>query len=132
MPARPPAHNKRGRPAPDPRPWAPFPAFSARRPSAIAPSAHERRIPMKIAVPREIAPGERRVALTPDAAAALVKSGLEVLVETGAGEGAFHADAAFEKAGALIVPDAGTLYGQADVALKVQKPALGEVDRLRE
>ena len=87
---------------------------------------------MKVAVPREIAPGERRIALVPDAAAALVKSGLEVLVETGAGEGAFHADAAFEKAGARIVPDAGTLYGQADVVLKVQRPTLGEVDRLRE
>jgi len=87
---------------------------------------------VKVAVPREIAPGERRVALVPDAAAALVKSGLEVLVETGAGEGAFHADAAFEKAGARIVPDAGTLYGQADVVLKVQRPTLGEVDRLRE
>jgi NAD(P) transhydrogenase subunit alpha len=87
---------------------------------------------MKIAVPREIAPGERRVALTPDAAAALVKGGLEVLIETAAGEGAFHADAAFENAGARIVRDAGALYEQADVALKVQKPALGEVDRLRE
>src|SRR5438034_3646116 len=87
---------------------------------------------MKVAVPREIARGERRVALVPDAAAALVKGGLGVLVETRAGEGAFHADAAFEKAGARIVPDAGTLYSQADVVLKVQKPALGEVDRLRE
>jgi NAD(P) transhydrogenase subunit alpha len=88
--------------------------------------------PMKIAVPREITPGERRVALIPDAAAALVKSGLEVLVEAGAGAGAFHADAAYEKAGARIVPDAATLYGQADVVVKVQKPTLEEADRLRE
>src|SRR2546428_849723 len=87
---------------------------------------------MRIAVPKEIARGEGRVALTPEAAAALVKGGLEVLVETGAGEGAFHADAAFEKAGARIVPDAGTLCGQADVVLKVQRPAIVEVDRLRE
>ena len=87
---------------------------------------------MRITVPKEIAPGERRVALTPEAAAALVKGGLEVLVETGAGEGAFHTDAAFEKAGVRIVPDASTLYGQADVVLKVQRPALVEVDRLRE
>ncbi len=94
-------------------------------------AAHEWN-PMKIAVPKEIAPGERRVALTPDAAAALVKAGLEVLVQAGAGEGAFHADAAFEKAGARIVPDAAGLYGQADVVLKVQKPAADEVDRMRE
>jgi NAD(P) transhydrogenase subunit alpha len=86
---------------------------------------------MKIAVPREIAPGERRVALTPDAAAGLVKLGLDVCIEAGAGEGAFHPDAAFEKAGARIVPDAGALYAQADVLLKVQRPALEEVDRLR-
>jgi NAD(P) transhydrogenase subunit alpha len=87
---------------------------------------------MKIAVPRETVPGERRVALIPEAAATLVKAGLEVLVEAGAGAGAFHADAAFEKAGARIVPDAATLYGQADVLLKVQKPTLEEADRLRE
>src|SRR4029453_9981850 len=77
---------------------------------------------MKIAVPRETRPGERRVALTPDAAAALTKSGLEVLVEAGAGEGAFHADAAFERSGARVVAEADALYGQADVVLKVQKP----------
>jgi NAD(P) transhydrogenase subunit alpha len=87
---------------------------------------------MRIAVPKEITPGERRVALTPDVVPGLVKGGLEVLIEHGAGDGAFHADAAFEKAGASIAADAGTLYGQADVVLKVQKPTLGEVDRLRE
>src|SRR5712691_8207400 len=88
--------------------------------------------PLKIVVPREIAPGERRVALTPEAVAALVKSGVELLVESGAGEGAFHPDAAFEKAGARIVPGAAALYGQADIVLKVQKPALAEVERMRE
>src|SRR5438046_7458749 len=87
---------------------------------------------LKIAVPREIAPGERRVALTPEATAALVKSGVELLGESGAGDGAFHPDAAFEKAGARIVPGAAALYGQADIVLKVQKPALAEVERLRE
>jgi len=93
---------------------------------------------MKIGVPREIVPGERRVALTPDAAAALAKLGLTVLVEAGAGSGAFFSDAAYEKAGASIVPDAAVLYGQADVVLKVQKPqehsTLGqhEVDLMRE
>jgi NAD(P) transhydrogenase subunit alpha len=85
-----------------------------------------------IAVPRESAPGERRVALTPDTAAGLVKVGLEVVIETGAGEGAFHSDAAFEAAGARIAPDAEALYGQANVVLKVQKPASREVSRLRD
>ncbi len=87
---------------------------------------------MKVAVPRETAPGERRVALTPDAAATLVKAGLEVLVESGAGEGAFHSDADFVKSGARTVPDAESLYREADVVLKVQKPTLAEVDRLHE
>jgi NAD(P) transhydrogenase subunit alpha len=87
---------------------------------------------MKIAVPKEILPGERRVALTPDAAATLKKSGLEVLVESGAGEGAFHADTDFEKAGARIVRDAAALCSEADVLLKVQRPTLAEVDRLRD
>ncbi len=85
---------------------------------------------MKVGVPKEITPRERRVALTPDATAALVKSGVAVLVEKGAGDGAFHSDAAFERAGARIVADAPTLYGEADVVLKVQKPTLDEAARL--
>ena len=87
---------------------------------------------MKIAVPKEMTPGERRVALTPDAIAGLVKSKLDVLVETGAGDGAFHRDEAFTQAGARIVPDAAALYSQADLVTKVQKPTLEEVDQLRE
>jgi NAD(P) transhydrogenase subunit alpha len=86
---------------------------------------------MKIAVPKEITPGERRVALIPDAVAGLVKSGFQVLVERGAGDGAFFTDAAYETAGARVV-DADTLYGEADVVLKVQKPTPEEADRLRE
>ena len=87
---------------------------------------------MKIAVPKELTPGERRVALTPEAVAGLVKSKLDVLVETGAGEGAFHRDEVFAQAGAQIVPDASTLYSQADIVTKVQKPTLEEVEQLRE
>jgi NAD(P) transhydrogenase subunit alpha len=86
---------------------------------------------MKIAVPREIVPDERRVALVPDAVAALVKSGLEVCVETDAGAAAFFPDEHYEKAGAKIVSDTATLFAEADVVLKVQKPALEEVDRMR-
>src|SRR5262249_16662279 len=61
-------------------------------------------------------------------AAALVKGGLEVLVESGAGAGAFHPDAAYEQSGARIAADA---TAQADIVLKVQKPGLPEVERLR-
>jgi len=87
---------------------------------------------MKVAALREIAPNERRVALIPDAAATLVKAGLEVLVETRAGEAAFFSDTTFEKVGAKIVADTAALCGQADVVLKVQKPTLAEVEQLRE
>ena len=87
---------------------------------------------MKIAVPKEITSGERRVALTPEAVAGLVKSKLDVLVETGAGDGAFHPDGAFAQAGAQIVPDAATLYRDADIVTKVQKPTFDEVEQLRE
>jgi NAD(P) transhydrogenase subunit alpha len=84
---------------------------------------------MKVAVPKETAVGERRVALTPEAAAALIKAGMEIHVEAGAGDGAFHPDAAYEKSGARIVTDPGALYG-ADVVVKVQKPTAAEVERL--
>ena len=87
---------------------------------------------MKVAVPKETVVGERRVALTPEAAAALVKAGMEIQVEAGAGDGSFHPDAAYEKSGARIVPDAGDLYAGSDVVVKVQKPSPAEVDRLGE
>src|SRR5579884_1480466 len=57
---------------------------------------------MKIAVPKERAPGERRVALVPEIVAKLVKDGHAVTVERGAGERAFYADAAYEAAGATL------------------------------
>src|SRR5437763_7267842 len=78
---------------------------------------------MRVAVPKEIAAGERRVALVPDAVAPLVKAGLEVQVQAGAGEGAFFSAAQYEQAGAAVVSDAGPLYGEADGILKVQRPA---------
>jgi len=87
-----------------------------------------------VGVPKEIVPGERRVALVPDAVRALVKLGLEVVVEAGAGVEAGCEDAAFEEAGARISADAASVWGS-DLVLKVQPPteaAAGhEVDRLR-
>ncbi|MFQ5658461.1 MAG: NAD(P)(+) transhydrogenase (Re/Si-specific) subunit alpha, partial [Candidatus Methylomirabilales bacterium] len=77
---------------------------------------------MKVGVPKEIVPSENRVALVPEAVGTLVKAGVEVLVESGAGEGAFFPNSAYEEAGATLVPDARTLMAQADVVLKVQAP----------
>jgi len=87
---------------------------------------------MKVGVSKEVVSNERRVALTPDAVASLTKLGLEVLVETRAGEAAFLLDADYQKAGAMIIPSAAELYRQADIVVKVQKPSTGEVDSLRE
>ncbi|MEP7083001.1 MAG: NAD(P)(+) transhydrogenase (Re/Si-specific) subunit alpha, partial [Chloroflexota bacterium] len=86
---------------------------------------------MKIAVPRETAEGETRVALTPLIAGQLVADGLEVLVESGAGEASSNLDAAYAEAGARIVPDAPTLYGEADLVLRVGRPSDEEVGMLR-
>ncbi len=85
---------------------------------------------MKVGVARETAAGERRVALVPEALGKLTAAGLEILVEAGAGDGAAIPDQAFADAGATIVPTEA-LYAGADVVLRVQKPAGGEVSRLR-
>ncbi|MGZ6271620.1 MAG: Re/Si-specific NAD(P)(+) transhydrogenase subunit alpha [Candidatus Limnocylindrales bacterium] len=85
---------------------------------------------MKVGVARETAPGERRVALVPEAIGKLTGAGLEVLVEAGAGDGALLPDAAYTEAGAHVV-DGAELYRQADVVLRVQKPSAAEVAALR-
>ncbi|HEX2194833.1 MAG TPA: Re/Si-specific NAD(P)(+) transhydrogenase subunit alpha [Candidatus Limnocylindria bacterium] len=86
---------------------------------------------MKIAVPRETAPGETRVALTPQAAGQLIGDGVEVVVQAGAGEGSFISDDAYREAGANVVPDAAALYGQADLVLRVGRPTEEEIGMLR-
>jgi len=77
---------------------------------------------MKIAVAKEIEVGEHRVALIPETVGRLVKKGMEVLVEIGAGEKASFSDAAYEAAGARLIADAAQLWGEADVLLKVSPP----------
>jgi NAD(P) transhydrogenase subunit alpha len=87
---------------------------------------------MKIAIAKEIEVGERRVALNPDTVARLVKQGLEIWVESGAGEGSFFSNDAYEAAGAKIISDVSALWGEADVLLKVGLPKEHEVHQLRE
>src|SRR5437016_5332313 len=82
---------------------------------------------MNIAVPKETLSREKRVALIPDAIAPLKKIGLSVLVESGAGHGAYFEDADYEKAGAKIVSEAAKLLGEANVVLKVQRPTDPEI-----
>ena len=85
---------------------------------------------MKVGVAKETAPGERRVALVPEALGKLQAAGLEILVESGAGAGSAIPDSAYTDAGATVVPTDG-LYGQSDVVLRVQKPSAAEIGKLR-
>ena len=77
---------------------------------------------MKIALLKERQPNERRVAASPDTVKKYKGLGLDVMVETGAGEGAAIPDQAFADAGASIAPDAAATYADADIVLKVQRP----------
>jgi NAD(P) transhydrogenase subunit alpha len=86
---------------------------------------------VKIGVPREIAEGENRVGLVPETVGKLIKDGFEVLVETGAGRD-YNLDENYEEAGARIVSDAGEVYGEADIVVKVAKPTGDEVGQMRE
>ncbi len=85
---------------------------------------------IKVAVPRETAEGERRVAMESSVIAKLAKLGAEVLIETGAGSAAHIPDSAFT--GATIVGSASELYQQADIVLKVQPPSDAEITLLKE
>ena len=87
---------------------------------------------MKIGVPKETAANERRVALVPDAVGRLVKTGLEVVVEQGAGAAAAFPDDAYRAAGAGLVATPSDVFGKSDVVLKVQPPAPPEVGLCRE
>src|SRR5689334_23849863 len=87
---------------------------------------------MYVAVPREHAPGERRVPLTPDAVGRLQPLGIEVLVESGAGAPAALLDAAYREAGATIVDTTAALNEQADVVVHVGRIEPDEVAALRE
>lgn len=93
---------------------------------------------MIIGIPKEILEREHRISALPDEVASYVQMGFEVLVETGAGAGALHADAEYAAAGARIAPDAEELFARADIVLKVKQPHFNqtvgkhEADMVRE
>jgi NAD(P) transhydrogenase subunit alpha len=82
---------------------------------------------MRIAVPRERRPQERRVAASPDTVKRLVGMGHEVIIETGAGSGAAFPDAAYTASGARIAGDEREALSSADIILKVQRPEPAEI-----
>jgi len=85
-----------------------------------------------IGVPREIFPGEKRVATVPDVVAKLIKLGFTVNIESGAGEGASISDDDFRASGATIVDSAAKLWADSDIVLKVRPPTAEEVALMRE
>ncbi len=74
---------------------------------------------MIVGVPKEIYPGERRVALSPVVLPMLAKAGLEVVVETGAGVAAGYPDAQYQEKGAKVLPDRASVFSQADIIVQV-------------
>lgn len=86
---------------------------------------------MRIGVPTETAPLERRVALVPESCKKLIQAGYEVAVQAGAGAAAGYADAAYREAGAQVEVDRDALLGATDLLLKVGPPTAEEVARLR-
>jgi len=93
---------------------------------------------VRVGIPKELSPGEKRVAATPATVKRLIKQGHAVFVQAGAGEGASLTDAAFAEAGATVVPTAEALYAEAELVLKVRPPTFlpesekHEADLMRE
>ena len=86
----------------------------------------------KIGIPKEIHPGERRVAATPNTVLKLRKLGFDVAVQSGAGNEINASDAEYQEAGASIVGDAAEVWRSSDVVMKVRPPEDGEADLLRD
>jgi alanine dehydrogenase len=87
---------------------------------------------VRIGVPREVSPGESRVALAPHAVYELARAGHRVLVETGAGEASSIPDERYEEAGAILVGEAGRVYEDSELIVKVYGPTEKEYRYLRE
>jgi NAD(P) transhydrogenase subunit alpha len=82
---------------------------------------------IRIGIPKEIHPGERRVAATPQTVLRLRKLGFEVLVETGAGREIDCFDGSYKEAGALIIDDVRELWASSEVVMKVRPPEQNEI-----
>jgi len=87
---------------------------------------------MHIAVPKEVHPGETRVALIPEHIAKLVELGAHIAVETGIGQKLNFSDEDYAKAGATLEADRSRLLQTADMVLRIRKPAMEEIDLLKE
>jgi len=89
-------------------------------------------MPVVVAVPKELAPGEQRVATVPEVVRNLIKSGYEVRIEHDAGTSAFYPDDLFIAAGAKIMSSRAELLKGARIVLRVQPPTVADIDQLAE
>jgi len=87
---------------------------------------------MNIAVPKEVHPGETRVALVPEHIARLVQMGAHITVETGIGQKLNFSDEDYAKAGASLEANRSNLLEAADMVLRIRKPAMEEIALLKE
>lgn len=78
---------------------------------------------LRVGVVKEISEGERRVAIVPSGAKSLLKKGIQVLVESGAGDGGDFYDDHYEDSGAIVLADPRAVYEMADVIVKIREPA---------
>ncbi|MCR4303116.1 MAG: Re/Si-specific NAD(P)(+) transhydrogenase subunit alpha [Gallionella sp.] len=92
----------------------------------------ENSMTLMIGIPREIAPGEKRVATVPDVVEKLIKLGFKVAVESGAGDAANFSDDTYRAAGAEIIDGAAKLWASSDIVFKVCVPTTEEVGLMRE
>ena len=81
---------------------------------------------MRLGIPKEILPEEKRIAAIPDTVTKYVKMGFEVVVQSSAGKGIHLSDEDYARAGATVVPGAEEVYDTSDVILKVKQPAFNE------
>jgi len=86
---------------------------------------------MRLAIPRETHPGENRASVTPETVKKLVRLGADLAIEAGAGAGAGFSDEAYAAEGASVVTDRDALLGSADMVLRLRKPELEDVAKLK-
>jgi NAD(P) transhydrogenase subunit alpha len=86
---------------------------------------------MLLAVPKETHPGENRVPITPETAKKLVRLGAKLQIEAGMGQPSGYSDEAYVEAGAEVVGDRAALIGEADMLLRLRKPALDEIGQMK-
>lgn len=82
---------------------------------------------MRIAIPKETHPGENRAPITPDSAKKLCRMGADLVIESGMGQGSGFSDSEYTEVGATVSSDRSSLFGSADVLLRLRKPTLEDV-----